>query len=106
MTKRKQSVGSSPEITPVLPIAGQKYPPYFEVYLEFFAVFQNFCLLVTRFVAKFLMTSRVSLFTKHWISQRHKVPHGRPQILYICDNLDSCSGDHDDNFSGMQRHVV
>jgi len=29
-------VNKAPEITPVLPIAGQKYPPYFEGYLEHF----------------------------------------------------------------------
>jgi hypothetical protein len=39
-------------MTPVLPIAGQKFPRYFDGYLEFFAVFQNFYLFIPRFLAK------------------------------------------------------
>jgi hypothetical protein len=36
----------------VLPIAGQKFPQYFEGYLEFFAVFQNLYLFIPRFLAE------------------------------------------------------
>jgi len=35
-------------ITAVLLIDGQKFPQYFEVHLEFFAVFQNFYLFIPR----------------------------------------------------------
>jgi hypothetical protein len=75
LTKRTQSVSNAPEITPVLPIAGQKYLPYFEGYLEFFRVFQNFYLKITRSVTQPLMKSRRSVAGQHWSSHCHKAPH-------------------------------
>jgi hypothetical protein len=36
---RGTAIYENAENTPALPIAGQKYPRYFEAYLEFFAVF-------------------------------------------------------------------
>jgi hypothetical protein len=45
LRKRKQNNlarSCRTEITPVLPITGQKFPRYFEKYLAFFAVCQNF----------------------------------------------------------------
>jgi hypothetical protein len=38
-------------VTPVLPIAGQKFPRYFERHLEFFAVFKILYLFIPRFLA-------------------------------------------------------
>jgi hypothetical protein len=73
--EHKQSVSNVPEITPVLPIAGQKYPSYFEGYLEFFTMFQNFYLEITRYVAQPLMKSRWSVVGQHWISHCHKASH-------------------------------
>jgi hypothetical protein len=49
-----------------LPTAGQKFPQYFEGYLEFFAVFPNFYLFIPRFLAERLMMFRGTLVGKHW----------------------------------------
>jgi hypothetical protein len=40
------------EITPVLPITGQKFLRNFEGYLEVFMVFQNFYLFIPQFLAE------------------------------------------------------
>jgi hypothetical protein len=42
-------------ITPVLPIAGQKFPQYSEGYLENFAVYQDVDVFIARFIVKPLL---------------------------------------------------
>jgi len=42
-------------ITPVLPIAGKKFPQYSEGYLENFAVFQGVDIFIAQFIAESLL---------------------------------------------------
>jgi hypothetical protein len=73
--EHKQSVSSAPEITPVMPIARQKYPPYLEGYLEIFIVFQNFYLQIIRFFAQPQIKSRYSVYGQHCISHCYRALH-------------------------------
>ena len=59
------------EITPVLPIGGQKFPRYFEGYLKFFAVFKDFYVFIPRFLAESPMTFRGTLPWKRCLNLWH-----------------------------------
>lgn len=54
------------EITPVLPIAGQKFLQYFVGHLEFFAVFQKFYLFIPRFLTETLTMLSGTLAGTQW----------------------------------------
>jgi hypothetical protein len=62
----KQSQYYRKEITPVLPIAGQKFLQYFAGHLEFFAVFQKFYLFIPRFLTETLTMLSGTLAGTQW----------------------------------------
>jgi hypothetical protein len=53
------------DITPVLPIAGQKFPRYFEGYLEVFAVCKDVYVFIPRFLVEPPKTFCGTLVGKH-----------------------------------------
>ena len=54
------------EITSLLPTVRQKFPLYFQQYLELFAAFQILYLLIPRFLAEHLTMFCRTLAGKHW----------------------------------------
>jgi len=74
------------EITPVLPIASQKFPQYFEGHFTFCAVFQNVCIFIPQFIAELLKTPCGTLVEKHGIKViEHKCEN--PDIRKISETM-------------------
>jgi hypothetical protein len=71
-------------ITPVLPIAGQKFPQYSEEYLEHFAVFQNSNVFIARFIAE-LLSSRNPLWET--LVYCMDLQPGALQVVLLCSSL-------------------
>ena len=70
--------------TPLVPVAGRKFPQYSEGYLENFAVFQDVDVFIARFIAEPLLIfcgTADFLFGKHWSTAWISNP-GPSRLLY------------------------